>query len=176
VISQSINGLWNTQAGRNGTLSSAGVNTGNFYPTERVEHAFDRNMSTSYTSYGWCNMSMNALTCGENTGAYVTLQQGATIFRAFRFLTAAANAQIRDPMTLTIEGSNQSGSSLMLGSAWNLIYNGSSGLENTLNRSTYGTLQELSQNTVPYSSYRILITSKRSNGTSTQYAEFELLG
>lgn len=79
-------------------------------------------------------------------------------------------------MTLTIEGSNQLGSSLLFGSVWNLIYNGSSGLENTLSRSTYGVTQQLSQNIVAYASYRILITTKRGIDTSTQYAELELLG
>lgn len=175
-MNQSINALWNTKAGGNGTLSYSGVNPGNFFPTERVENAFDRNTITSNTSYGVCNMVTIALDCGEIIGVYVALQQGAIIPRAFRFLTSAPAWQQRDSMKLTIEGSNQSGSSLMLGSAWNLIYNGSSGLESIFDRSTHGLTQRLPQSTVAYSSYRILIKSKRSNSTSTQYAELELLG
>lgn len=177
VFNNSIMGLWNTKAGTNSSASSAGTSVGDFYRDETPHHAFDRNPNTSYTSYGMCNLSVSSPSCGEDTGLHFTLQQGPVTLKAFRFLTMRNNFLSRDPTRITIEGSNQTSSSLlMLGSVWTLIYNGSSGLENNPGRSSYGSIQTLANDIAAYQSYRVLVTSKRAVESSTQYAELELFG
>lgn len=82
----------------------------------------------------------------------------------------------RDPLTITIEGSNQSISALMLGSSWTLIYNGSTGLNPDPGRNNSGIIQNMSNNTSWYTSYRILVTSKRHISDAVHFGEIELLG
>ena len=176
VISSSLVALWNTKAGGNGTSSVEGTGTGSFYPGETPAQAFDRNATTRYTNHGSCNWAAYDLDCGEDTGLHLTLLQGPAVLRAFRFMKEAANFPNRDPMTVTIEGSNQTGAALMLGSAWTLLYNGSSGITANSTRGTYGLTKELFNNTMAYSRYRVLVTSKRANQTCTSYSELELLG
>jgi hypothetical protein len=139
--------------------------------------AFDQSTSTKYVNFGVCNSTYgsNLITCGQNTGLYLTSQQGSLLLVAFRFWTADSYP-LRDPMNITIEGSNQSQSALVLGSSWTLIYSGSSGLDIDPGRRSFGQMQWLSNNTVRYSSYRLLILSKRGTGNFVQYSEFELFG
>ena len=176
TTNETVYGLWDTRAGENGTLSTPGSSTGNYYSTEKPMCAFDRDNTTRYTSYGACSSTVFALTCGEDTGLYLTLQHGPTLLQAFRFLTSSTNLPKRDPITVTIEGSNHPSTILRSTSAWTLIYNGSSGLINNSARSAYGTTQQISNNAIAYASYRILITSIRGNATSVNYSEIELLG
>lgn len=82
----------------------------------------------------------------------------------------------RDPMTITFEGSNQPNSLLNLGSSWTLIYSGPSGLATDPGRLACGTPQLFPSNTVWYSSYRFLVTSKRGSDSSTWYSEIQLIG
>ena len=67
------------------------------------------------------------------------------------------------------------GASLTLGSQWNLIYNGSSGLLSDPGRPAHGALVQLVDTSVAYSSFRLLIVSKRGYGTSTSFSEWWLL-
>jgi hypothetical protein len=113
--------------------------------------------------------------CGVNTGFYVYSDRPASLLVAFRF-QAADNYPDRDPIDMTIEGSNQNVSALLLGSSWRLIYNGTSGLDVTPARRTLGPTIWLSDNVIWYTSYRILILSKRNVGNTVQYSELELLG
>lgn len=116
----------------------------------------------------------SSLDCGVNTGFYLTLQTGAVLLSAMRICTATSLSQ-RDPMTMTVEGSNQTAATLTLGSSWTLIYNGSTGLTSDPGRGNYGLTQTFS-NSISYSSYRILITSVRNFTYTVQYAEVELIG
>jgi hypothetical protein len=77
----------------------------------------------------------------------------------------------RDPLTITIEGSNQSISALMLGSSWTLIYNTSTGLNPDPGRNNSGIIQNMTNNT----SYRILVISKRNISDAVHFGEIELL-
>lgn len=106
---------------------------------------------------------------------YLTLNRGASLLLAFQF-TAANDNVYRDPFSVTIEGSNQTSSALTLGSSWSLIYEGSSGLETDPGRRNPGKFRYIPENMIWYNSYRILITAKRYNQTSTQYAEISLYG
>lgn len=91
-----------------------------------------------------------------------------------RFVTALSMHE-RDPLTMTVEGSNQAPSALTLGSSWTLIYNGSTGLVSDPGRGNNGIIQNFS-NSISYSSYRVLVTSVRNFTYATQYAEVELIG
>ncbi len=173
---ETVYGLWNTTAGSSSILSSPGSGIGNYNPTQTLQNAFDQNSTTKYTSYGICNQSsISLLECGANNGLYLTLQRSASVLTGIRFCTANASPE-RDPMRITIEGSNQSSSALLFGSSWTLIYNGSSGLDSDPGRYTFGLTQFISNNVISYESYRLLITSKRSLSNAVQYSEVQFLG
>ena len=111
--------------------------------------------------------------CVVQTRFYVTLQSGARVMKALQFCTGN-DYLLRDPLTMTLEGSNRNGSTLFLGSSWNLIYNGSTGLTLYLGRGNLGVKQTFSNNTIACSSDRILITSERGVDYATQYSELDL--
>lgn len=167
-------GLWNTTAGRDGIQSSPGICMGCYPSAETPARGFDGNTSTKYLNFGSCPASSTSNTfCGVNTGFHVTPSIGATIVRSLRLCTANDNDP-RDPLTMTLEGSNQTGPVLFVGSSWTLIYNGSTGLATNPGRANYGILQTFS-NLIAYTSYRILMTSKRGSSNSIQYSEIRLL-
>ena len=93
--------------------------------------------------------------------------------KALQFCTEN-DLPLRDPLTVTLEGSNQNGSTLLLGSSWTLIYNGTTGLDVDPGRGSLGVRQTFFSNVIAYSSYRILITWKRGNEIATQYSELQL--
>lgn len=166
-------GLWNTTAGRDGIQSSPGICMGCYPVNEEPARGFDGNTSTKYLSFGSClNTSSVDMFCGINTGFHVTPSTGATIVRSLRIRTGN-DFELRDPLTMTFEGSNQTGSALLLGSSWALIYNGSTGLTTDPGRGTHGMMQTFS-NSIVYASYRILMTSKRNISNSIQYSEIQL--
>ena len=170
-----IIGLYNTTAGRstggfNGTYSSV-----NEYPLS----AIDANTSTKYLNFGYkgCPRCI-VYGPGIGTGFFVTPSiSNATIARALLFATGNDSPN-RDPITVTLEGSNASTITMLhQGSSWTLIYNGSTGISQTIDpgRETY-VIQQNFSNTTPYSSYRLLITSQRGNDNSVQYSESRIIG
>lgn len=175
-IHEVIYGLWNTTAGGSSTLSSPGSGTGNYNPNETPQNIFDQNRTTKYTNYGPCNGTSGSFSqCGTNTGFYLTLQRGTSLLTTIRFLTAPSLPE-RDPMHITVEGSNQPSSALLLGSSWTLIYNGSSGLDADPGRSSFGVTLVIANNIVWYNSYRFLVTSIRNMSNGVQYSEVEMIG
>jgi hypothetical protein len=174
VSNDTLQGLWNTTAGGDSTLATPGTGVGYYVPAEAPKNAFDNNCSSKFTSYGNCTSSANSLSCAQNTGFCVTLQQGAAVMNGLQFCTANDNSQ-RDPITMTLEGSNQTGSALLLGSSWSLIYNGSCGLDVDPGRNQLGQIQTFS-NFIAYASYRILIISYRNSDHCVQYGELKLFG
>lgn len=112
--------------------------------------------------------------CGVNTGFYLTLLQGSTFFRGLMVCTANVNSQ-RDPITITVEGSNSASAALTLGSSWTLLYNGPSGLAVDPGRSTCGPIQYFTSNMGSYASYRFLVTAKRGADSSTSYSEIKFV-
>ena len=173
-VNDTLVGLWQTTSGGSGTLATPGWNAGNYVAAEPPRSAFDGNCLTKFTSFGTCSLSgASATVCGLQTGFYVTLQRGATVMKALQFCTGNDNPP-RDPLTMTLEGSNQTGSALMLGSSWSLVYNGITGLATDPGRQSLGVKQTFSSNTIAYSSYRFLITSKRAADIATQYSELNL--
>ncbi len=172
-----IYGLWNTIARGNSTLSSPGNGSGNYNPVETPQGIFDSDSASKYTSYGPCNNSFSvaSMNCGINTGFYVILQSCPSLLIAFRFRTAN-NLEERDPLRVTIEGSNRNSSELLSGSSWILIYNGSTGLDHDPGRYQFGSTQSLSNNLRWFKNYRILVIQKRNLSNAVQYAGVELLG
>lgn len=173
--SDPIVGLWNTTAGQNGTQATPGTAVGNYVASEPPQMVFDNNCGTKYTSFGSCDIggSTASIHCGLGTGFHVTLLAGPMIVKSFRICTGN-DAPPRDPLTMTLEGSNQTGSALFLDSSWRLIYNGSTGLATNPGRQNYGPVQNFASNTMAYRSYRILITSKRASDSALQYSEIQL--
>ena len=172
--SDPIAGLWNIYAGGDGTAATAGTGTGNYVAVESPTNIFDNSCSTKYTSYGAC---MNQITtptilCGLNTGFHVTVSSGPIILRSFQFCTANDHNE-RDPLTITLEGSNALGSALFIGSSWSLIYNGSTGLDTDPGRLSFGVVQTFG-NSLAYQNYRFLMTSKRAIDEALQYAGIQL--
>jgi len=133
-------------------------------------------LNSEYTNQGTCNSSVSSesITCGTNTGLYFTLSSEPIIPIGFSFGTNTQYSQ-RDPLTITIEGSNLNGSALTLGSSWTLIYNGNSGLLSDPGRSAWGTFQTLGSVSISFQSFRVLVTSKRGLETCASYSEFSLL-
>jgi hypothetical protein len=153
-INQTIYGIWNTTAGGNSYQSVAGYSSGNYPPTQGPAQAFDGSTSTKYINFGTCNSTVGASLnqCGDNTGLYLMPRQGATLLLGFTFCTSDSYPQ-RDPMIVTVEGSNQPLPVLTLGSSWTLIYNGSAGLDTDPGRNTCGVTQLLSNNSIWYAYY-----------------------
>jgi hypothetical protein len=173
---ETVYGIWNTTAGGDSTPSTVGMGVGNYYPGEIPNNAFDNQTNTKYTNFGTCVLaSAGSLACGQATGLYLTPQGGPSLLLNLQFCTGN-DLSNRDPFTITVEGSNQSASFLTLGSSWMLIYNGSTGLQPITNRYTCGAIQSVLNNSILYSSYRILVTSKRGVEVATQYSEVKLMG
>ena len=170
----SIFGICKTTAGGNSTpISGPGGNQCQYYYNEIPSYAIDNNSSTKYTNFGNGNSTTFDTTYGCDTGFVVTPSIRPTILKAIQFITPNGLPE-RDPINITIEGTNST--SLTIGSGWTSIYSGSSGLDHDPGRNQSGIEQSINNNTIPYISYRLLVTSKRGNQTSVQYSEAILLG
>jgi hypothetical protein len=170
-------GLWDTIAGGNCSISTPGVGSGNFLKNETPSNALDGDPFTKYRSLGGCEEPHNASSssCGLNTGLQFTFKIWSPLVVALKFRTANDFLE-RDPITISLEGSNQDASVLCRGSSWTLIYAGSSGLHDITGRWSFGTMQLMFDNVVWYRNYRLLVTSKRNVSNSVQYADVELFG
>ena len=172
---EAIYGLWNTTASGNGSLAAAGLGVGTYAATSSPGNVLDQNGDTGYISFGSCPNNTISKSCGVNTGLLIIPQQGATLLLAVQF-TTNGDALESDPSNVTIEGSNRAFSTVMDGKSWSLIYNGSTGLDVDPGRTVNGLLQCFTNNTIWYTSYRILVTSKRGTSSSVQYNELKLYG
>lgn len=174
TYTETIYGIWNAVAGGSSSPASPGTTAGCYVPAESPPNAFDGNPATKYLSFGNCNIATVSTSCGVGTGFYFTAQNGISLLRGVRLCTAN-DAPNRDPMTMTIEGSNQPSSTLTSGSSWTLIYSGPTGLNTDPGRFTWGVQRNFTNN-VWYASYRVLITSIRGADCATQYMEVNLIG
>ena len=171
-MNETIYGIWNTTVGGNSFSLTPGLSFGNYPSSESPAMAFDGNITTKYTTFGFCTINNNTVNCGINTGFYFTPKRGSSLIVSLQFY-AANDIPSRDPMTVTLEGSNSANSSLIYGSSWTLIYSGPSGLAIDPGRYGAGQIQNFS-NTVRYTSYRLLVTSIRSASSAVQYSEVRL--
>lgn len=165
-----IKGLYNTVAG-----GPTGGFEGRFAgSSERPPQVIDNNLTTKYLNYGTTSVGNAQLTNpGKDSGFYVTPNVGYSMANGVLFAAANDFAQ-RDPLTVTIEGTNAT--NLNATGVWTLLYNGPTGLDpiNNHTRNAYGTAQVFS-NSIAYKSYRVLITSQRGIEDSVQYAEAHIM-
>ncbi|UJR12735.1 hypothetical protein I4U23_016909 [Adineta vaga] len=168
-------GLYNTTAGKT-TSNFNGIYSNS---NEDPRAAIDRNLTTKYLNFGITGCSGCSVNGpGIGTGFFVTPSiSNATVAIGIIFATGNDDPE-RDPLTITLEGSNaMTNTTLHLATSWTLIYNGSTGIDSTINntRSAYA-IQQNFNNTRIFASYRLLITSQRSIASSVQYAEVQILG
>ncbi|CAF0976075.1 unnamed protein product [Adineta steineri] len=173
-IDEVIYGIHGTKINQDSQASGPGSSSGHYLTDQSPANACDGDTSTKYLHFGWCQSGQWEAHCGLDTGFYLELRRGASLVTGLQICTANDFPE-RDPLTVSLEGSNQSGSSLTLGSSWTLIYNGPSGLEKDPGRLTCGIMQ-LTSNSIQYKSYRFLVYSKRGAANGVQYSELKLFG
>lgn len=164
--------------------TKAGEVTGDFEAmntsmTTTLRYAMDNQTSTSYVSYrSALNVNVSNSTDAIDSGFIVVPSiHNATVACALRFATGSRGLWY-DPMSVTLEGSNDTDmSDLHFNSAWSLIYNGSTGINDTdAPRATFGFEQRFN-NAQRFASYRLLITEKRGNQTGDiEYSEAQIMG
>jgi hypothetical protein len=93
-------------------------------------------------------------------------------------VATANDAPERDPLTVSIEGSNATGADLALGSSWTPIISSINlGIDTDPGRFILAPVQTiLPAPTTVYTSYRVLVQSQRASANSTQYGELVLHG
>lgn len=169
----SFTGIWNTSIGGDSQYSSPGYTAGRYWPTQPPENVFDSNYTTAYCNRGPCNSTSTlAQSCGTQTGLFFTYPRGTILLKSFRMITGGRVS--RDPIWISIEGSNHNPSVLNLGSSWTLLYNGTSGLDINPGREKPGTYQFITNNNIAFASYRILTLAKRGLESCTEIGEIEL--
>ena len=175
-VNDPITAIWNTNAGNMSQNSVAGTAVGNYAsghgPDECIDFA-----DTTYINYGNVGLNVSAIsnTAGVGTGVHTTPQIGASIVQSIQFQTGNDSID-RDPLTITLEGTNATGTNLFFGSFWTLLYTGPTGLAPlTGTRLAWGDLQNFT-NTQPFTSYRMIVTSQRGADYCTEYAEMHLYG
>jgi hypothetical protein len=163
-----IVGVFNTSAG-----SSSDANVGNWVTNQSPSTAFDDDTNTKFLNFAAGDTST---TGGLGAGLYVTPLIGYSVATGIQFATADDNPE-RDPITVTLEGSNNASIQLTLGASWTILYSGPTGINASVDpgRLTYVTMQNFS-NTIAYTSYRLLVTSKRASSYGVQYSEANIYG
>ena len=155
--------------------ASIGTSSGQ-YPSNQVPSmCIDFNSTTKYLNYGTgIIIGPSSNTAGVKTGFYTVLSVGAAVVNSLQMQTAN-DFPARDPITCTLEGSNATGAALSIGSSWTLLYNGSTGVNATLDPGRYNwtKIQRISPLS-SFTAYRFLVTSQRSSDTCVQYSEFRL--
>lgn len=175
TLNDSTTAIWNTVAGGKSFNSVADTGVGNYAAGQGSSASVDF-ANTTYLNYGNVGLSGTPnIIAGVGTGLHVTPQVGPCIVQAILF--QAGNDSIdRDPLTMTLEGLNSTGTQLYIDSSWTLLYRGPTGLlPLTRSRLGWGELQNFS-NTIPFTSYRMIITSQRGPDIGTEYAEMHLYG
>jgi hypothetical protein len=136
---------------------------------ELVGSVIDGNVDTKYFNKG---EDTSARFPGMNTGFLITPKAGEKIITAIQFATAN-DEEDRDPVNITLEGSNTEHPVKAQGDDFTLIYSGPSGLSGVFDRNHWGPVVTFT-NTHAYKSYRVLVTAIRGEATGTQYSEVRL--
>jgi len=164
--------LKQTTKGRSNVLAETGDFGGISGNDEQVASAIDGDLGTKYF-----NKAQNDDgSAGIDTGFVVTPHLGATVVTGVQFGTAN-DMPDRDPLAITLEGSNAPDADKAKGKGFTLIYKGPSGLTKDPGRNTLGQVIAFA-NTQSYKTYRVLITQVRggANADATQYSEVKLIG
>jgi len=148
------------------TASTVGTTEGqNNYPAaEGPTNVIDDISSSKYLNFA------------ETGVGFITTPSTATVITGVHFDTANDSPE-RDPLTISIEGTNSPNATTTLNSSWTTIYNGASGLSTDPGRESAGSVIAFS-NTNSYTSYRVLVQSVRDApaANSMQFAEIRLIG
>jgi hypothetical protein len=163
--------LKNTQPGQANVLAVPGDFGGNDGTSEQVQSALDGDLTTKYFNKGGADGGNNGL----NTGFVVQCDHGAAVVTGIQFATANDLPE-RDPIRISIEGSNSPDALTAGCSDFKSIYQGTSGLEKTTDRGTWGGTISF-PNTTAYKYYRVLVMDVRDSSIgATQYSEVRLFG
>jgi hypothetical protein len=159
-----IVGVAATLGSNTSLLAVAGGGSGNAYPTmEAPPNAINDNLSDKYLNF-------------QQSGAGFIVTPSALSVLTGVDMATANDAVERDPLVITIEGTNSPNATTTLNSSWTLIYNGASGLATDPGRNTFG--QQVSfANALSFTSYRVLVQTVRTptSANSFQFGEIELL-
>jgi alpha-L-fucosidase 2 len=135
-----------------------------------VSRVIDGNLESKHLNRGQDLDGSNPR--GDNTGFVVT-PSGTGIVSAVQFATGNDRPE-RDPLNITVEGSNDPNASAAQSSGFTLLYEGPTGLANDPGRKAWGPVIKFA-NAVPYKSYRVLVTETRGDSTdAVQYSEVKL--
>ncbi len=164
----SLVGLKNTAAGG---VNMPAVSGADFSAGQGPAGILDGNTGTKYFN----TAQDGANPPGVNSGFAITPKLGATIINGFQFATAG-DTPARDPLTITVEGSNDA-NALQAGGCYTLLYAGSSGLLQNSDRGSWGLFGNFT-NTTAYKTYRVLVTATAGgmSGDGVQYSEVKLMG
>jgi hypothetical protein len=136
---------------------------------EQAANAIDGNTDSKYFNKG---QDADGSPAGVHTGLVVTPAAGAKAVNEFQFATAN-DMPDRDPVRITVEGSNAPDAAETQGNGFVLLYEGPSGLENDPGRNQWGQAVHF-KNEKAYRSYRVLVTATRGDADATQYSEIKL--
>ncbi|CAF1564578.1 unnamed protein product, partial [Didymodactylos carnosus] len=123
-ITDTYYAICKTTAGGDSIASTPGLGICQYTSGVRDENplnAVDEDVTTKYVNFGWGNISTSSATQGVGTGFYVTPLNGVSVLKGILFATAN-DAEERDPLMCTIEGSNYTTSLLSNGYTWTLLY------------------------------------------------------
>jgi len=123
-----------------------------FNPSESPANATDGNLGTKF----YIASIDGANPPGVNSGILIPYTGAAQVVTGLQFATANDQPQ-RDPLTITVEGSNAANAAQAGGNGFVLLWQGASGLATDPGRNTWGARIDF-PNTVAYKAYRILIT------------------
>jgi len=137
---------------------------------EPPANALDGDSDSKY----FCHAQNVTKAPGVDTGLLITPKIGLSIVTGLQFYTAN-DMPDRDPMTVTLEGSNDPQATTEGFKDFRLIYEGTSGLDSDPDRGNDG-VQIVFPNTLAYKTYRLLITKTRATTDATQYGEVILFG
>jgi len=166
-----VHGVKTTTKGMPTVFSQDGDYGGSSGNDEPPANATDGDPGTKYFNH----TQDGSNTPGVNSGLVITPGKGPSIVTSAQF-TTANDIPDRDPMTFTLEGSNDDNAASEGASGFTLIYEGTTGLDTDPDRGKAGAIVKF-KNTTAYKTYRILITSMRSQtANAVQYGEVQLFG
>jgi hypothetical protein len=174
AVGNAVTGFYQGSVGEDDLPSSVGSGAGQYPSAMAPARAIDVNPATKYLNYGNGGSTVSSATKGVGTGFIVTPALGPSIVTGIQVATAADTPN-RDPLTVSIEGSNAT-TDLNAGASWTLIAdNVNLGINVDPARQMFGPVVMFA-NTTAYRSYRVIVKSQRGADTSVQYAEMNLVG
>jgi hypothetical protein len=169
-----ITGFYQATVGGNDTPSSVGFGAGQYSSTESPPGAIDGTAATKYLNFGNGNSSTSSPTKGVGTGFYVTPALGPSIVTGVQVATANDSSN-RDPLTVSIEGTNATGN-FDAAATWTLIAdNVNLGINVDPGRQAFGPIVTFTNSTA-FRSYRVIVKSQRGSDNGVQYGELNLVG